>query len=105
MTVWALRFFASFILLLAVLAAVYDGTRSNDQGRLVMTSMGEHWGKIAPVSYRNSRNYVQRTTHPLVWDGAIAPVLALPTWAVLGTLGLVLAYVSRRRRRVNVFAN
>jgi hypothetical protein len=105
MTFWAVRFLASVLLLTAVIAAVYDGTRTMAADRLVTTSAGEHWSKIAPNSLKAAQSFVQRTTHPLVWDSVIRPPLALPTWALLGGLGALLAYGGRRRRRVNVFAN
>jgi hypothetical protein len=105
MTFWAVRFLAGVLLLTAVLAAVYDGTRTLAADRLVTTSAGEHWGKLAPSSLKGAQAFVQRTTHPLVWDTLVRPPLALPTWALLGGLGLLLAYAGRRRRRVNVFAN
>ena len=44
-------------------------------------------------------------THPLVWETAVRPLLLLPAWALFGGLGFLLAYIGRRRRRVNVFAN
>jgi hypothetical protein len=105
MTVWALRFIAGVLLLVAVIAAVADGTRTMEVQRLVVTSTGEQWGKIAPNSFRYVQNYVQRTTHPMVWETAVRPLLLLPAWALFGGVGLLLAYIGRRRRRVNVFAN
>jgi hypothetical protein len=105
MTVWALRFFASVLLLVAVIAAVADGTRTLAAERLVLTSAGEQWSKIAPNSFRYAQTYVQRTTHPLVWETGVRTLLLLPTWALFGGLGFLLAYIGRRRRRVNVFAN
>ena len=56
MTVWALRFFASVLLLIAVIAAVSDGTRTMAAERLVLTSTGEQWAKIAPNSLKNAQN-------------------------------------------------
>ena len=76
MTVWALRFFASVLLLIAVIAAVADGTRTMAAERLVVTSAGEQWGKIAPNSFKFAQTYVQRTTHPLVWETGVRPLLA-----------------------------
>jgi uncharacterized protein (TIGR03382 family) len=48
---------------------------------------------------------VQRHTHPLVWDLGLAKVLRLPTWGVLGLLGVGFAWLGRRRRAVNIYAN
>jgi len=99
------RFLAGLALLIAVIAAVYDGTRSLAADRAVTTPLLEHWAYLAPGSLASAKAAVARTAGPLVWEMGIARVLALPAWAVLGCLGLILAYAGRRRRRVNVFAN
>jgi hypothetical protein len=102
-----LRFLAGILLLVAVIAAIYDGTRALESkgGEMAMTSLGEQWLKVAPVSHKNAQAAVRRYTHPIVWDGLIQRLLLLPTWAVFAGLGLLAAYAGRRRRRVNVFAN
>jgi hypothetical protein len=102
-----LRFLASVLLLVAVIAAIYDGTRALESrgGEFIMTSLGEQWSKVAPISHKNAQAAVRRYTHPFVWDGLIQRLLLLPTWAVFGSLGLITAYAGRRRRRVNVFVN
>jgi hypothetical protein len=102
-----LRFFAGVLLLVALIAAIYDGTRALESkgGEIAMTSLGEQWSKVAPVSHKNAQAAVRRYTHPFVWDGLIQRLLLLPTWAVFASLGLFAAYMGRRRRRVNVFAN
>ena len=102
-----LRFLAGILLLVAVIAGIYDGTRALESkgGEIAMTSLGEQWLKVAPVSHKNAQAAVRRYTHPFVWDGLIQRLLLLPTWAVFAGLGLLAAYTGRRRRRVNVFAN
>jgi hypothetical protein len=101
----ALRFLASVLLLIAVIAIVSDATRSLAAHTLTFTSLGEHWAKIAPATLTAARSAVQRHTHPLVWDLGIRKLLLLPTWVVFGVLGMLVAYTGRQRRRVNVFAN
>jgi hypothetical protein len=101
----ALRLLASMLLLIAVIAIVFDGTRSLAAHTLVLTSLGENWAKIAPATLAAARSAVQRNTHPLVWDLGVRKLLLLPSWVVFGVLGVVVAYVGRQRRRVNVFAN
>jgi hypothetical protein len=101
----ALRFLAGVLLLIAVIAIVFDATRSLAAHALVLTSLGEHWTKIAPTALTAARNAVQRYAHPLIWELAIRRLLLLPSWVVFGALGVLAAYAGRRRRRVNVFAN
>jgi hypothetical protein len=100
-----LRFLAGVLLLVAVIAAVYDGTRSLAAGNLVTTSLLEHWSKLAPALLASAQAGVRRATHPVVWDLGVVRLLRAPAWALFGVLGILLAYAGRRRRRVNVFAN
>jgi hypothetical protein len=100
-----LRFLAGVLFVIAVLAAVYDGTLSVAAHALVTTSLFEHWSKLAPTLFLAAQGAVQRYSHPLVWDVGVRRLLLLPTWLVFGAFGLALAYAGRRRRRVNVFAN
>lgn len=103
----ALRLVSRPLLLLAVIALVYDGTRtmSANSGGIVITSLGEHWSSLAPTSYQNTQTMVRRRLHPAIWDTGLAPILRLPTWLVFGGFGFGLAWAGRRRREVEVFAN
>jgi hypothetical protein len=99
------RFVAGCFLLVAVIAAVDDATRSLAADRPSVTSAGEHWSKLAPATFNSARSAVQRHTHKVVWDHGVRELLRLPSWALLGLVGLAFAYAGRRRRRVNIFAN
>jgi hypothetical protein len=102
-----LRFIAGLALLIAVIALVFDSTRMLPGGGsgIGVTSLGEHWGKLAPSTLKSAQTAVQRYSHPLVWDALIGTVLRLPTWIVFGLVGALFAYAGRRRRRVNIYAN
>ena len=100
-----LRFLAGVLLLVAVIAAVYDGTRSLSLHQLVMTPLLEHWSKLAPATLNAAQSAVRRSTHPAVWDLVIGKLLLLPAWSLFAALGMLAAYAGRRRRRTNVFAN
>jgi hypothetical protein len=100
-----LRLLAACLLLVAVIAAVDDITRSRSEGRPVVTAAFDHWEKLAPATFNNAKAAVRRSTHPVVWDYGVHGMLRLPTWALFGVVGLVLAYAGRRRRRVNIYAN
>jgi hypothetical protein len=101
-----LRLLAGVFFLVAIIAATNDVTRSLAAGHTVAPlSTYEHWSKLAPVTLSLARNAVQRTTHPLVWDPGLATILRPPAWVLFGLVGALLAYIGRRRREVNVFAN
>ena len=101
----ALRFFAAVFLLIAVLAAVYDATRSLAAQAFVTTSLLEHWSRIAPTLLAAAQAGVKRGAHPLLWDAGIGRLLTLPAVALFAVLGVLLAYAGRRRSRVNIYAN
>ena len=100
-----LRFLAACLLLVAVMAAVDDVTRAGTAGHAIVTPAFDHWAKLAPATFSNAKGAVQRSTHPAVWDYGVRGVLQLPTWALFGLIGLLLAYAGRRKRRVNIYAN
>ena len=63
-----LRFLAGVFLLVAVIAAVNDATRSIAAGtRVPFVSTLDHWSRLAPVTLAGARTFVQRRAHPLVW--------------------------------------
>jgi hypothetical protein len=100
------RYLARPLLLIAVIALVYDGTRTiAGGGGLVTTSLLEHWQNLAPVSLANAKAVVAARVHPFAWDGLIMRILVLPAWLVTGALGLVFSYLGRKRSKINVFAN
>ena len=101
-----LRLLAHPLLLLAVVALVYDGTRTLAGGSgLVVTTLAEHWQTLAPVSLEGTKALLTRRLGAALWDPVVMSALRLPAWLALGGLGLVFGYIGRRRRAVNVFAN
>jgi hypothetical protein len=98
------RFLAALFLLIAVVAGVYDATRSMAADRLVMASLLEHWTTIAPTLLNTTQAAVKRA-HPMLWDAGLGKLLQLPAAIVFLVLGVMLAYAGRRRRRINVYAN
>ena len=99
------RFLAALFLLIAVIAAVYDGTRTLAADQLVTTSLLEHWSTLAPSLLNTLQSAVKRATHPLVWDLGLGQLLLLPATLFFAAIGAAFAYAGRRRRGVNVFAN
>lgn len=102
----ALRVLSRPLLLLAVIALVYDVTRSMSMGSgFVVTSLGEHWSALAPTTLQNAQATVRRRLHPALWDDGMTRLLRLPSWFVFGAVGIGLAWVGRRREEVRVFVN
>jgi hypothetical protein len=101
-----LRIVARLLLIAAVVALVYDGTRTMAGGSgLVITSFAEHWAHLAPKTLAVSKAFVETKIHPLAWSGGVERIIRLPAWLVLGTLGLLLIWLGQRRRKVGIFVN
>ena len=100
-----LRAIARLLLLVAVLALVYDGTRTLAGGSgIVITSLLDHWQSFHPTSLATGKAILTQL-HPAAWEQGALRVGKLPAWIVLGGLGLLLAWIGRKRRQVNVFVN
>jgi hypothetical protein len=100
-----LRFLAGILLLVAVIFAVSDATGSLGTSRGAAVTVHRTWSAVSPASLGAAQGAVQRYTHPAVWNWGILKMLQLPAWALFGLLGVILAFVGRRRRRVNIYAN
>ena len=101
-----LRMLARPLILIAVIALVYDGTRTLAGGAgIVITSLGEHWQNLFPAGFESLKQLVNRRFGSVVWDMGLLRLLTLPSWLVIGVLGLLLAWIGRKRQRVNIYIN
>ncbi len=99
------RFLAAVFLLAATIALVVDATPSlYGAAAFKATSLGAHWQELAPSSFEASREAVTGLG-PWIWNGVIAPLLAVPTFVTFGALALLSGYIGRRRRSVRIFVN
>lgn len=98
-----LRFLAGAFLLVAVMAAIADATYSMAGKGLVMTSLLEHWGRMAPQGLAAMQANLRRV--PLLWPFVAKPVLSIPAWMFFAGLSGLCAWAGRRRSSVNIFAN
>jgi hypothetical protein len=101
-----LRFLAGLCLIAATIALVADATRPlSGVGHFAPTSLGQLWAETAPNSLAAARTVVSRSVSPAAWGTLNAVMLKLPTFIVLGAIGLLLGWLGRHRARVNVFTN
>ena len=100
-----LRIVARPLLLVAVVALVYDGTRTLAGGSgFVITSLAEHWQSLHPASLLAFKGALSQL-HPMAWDAGGQRLVRLPAWVVAGGTGLLLAWIGRKRRALNVYVN
>ncbi len=103
---FVLRTLGVWLLLLAMVAAVVDATKSlAGGGAWTVTPMGEQWRQLAPQSHDASRAWIITTAGDWLWDPVILSILAAPTWVVFGSLGVLLYWLGQKRKPVEVFIN
>jgi len=101
-----LRFIGVWFLLIAMVAAVVDATKSlAGGGTWVATPMGEQWRAINTQSLDAVKAWIVGHAGPFVWDPVISTILNAPTWVVFGILGVLLYWLGQKRKPVEVFIN
>ena len=100
-----LRILAGIVLLIAVIVLISDITRVSTGGSVALTSTLSYWKSAAPQSLTAVSGFVQRNLHSALWDGFLVRILLLPAWSLLGALGVILALIGRKKRRVNIYSN
>jgi hypothetical protein len=101
-----LRLIGVWLMLLALVALVYDGTRIlANNGELAFTSLGEHWYMLHSASLNTAQAAIERHVAPFLWDPVTTTVLLLPAWVVIGGLGVLLYLLGYRRKKLDVFTN
>ena len=96
-----LRFLIRLIGLLllagAFAALIVDGTRSVADGRIDLLPFGRMIARVSPEAFMKLHAGIE--THlPSLWDPVMVTVLLLPTWCVLGLVGLVFLALARPPR-------
>ncbi len=98
------RFFSRVIgywlVAIALVAAVVDGSRSIAAAAWSAVPIGQYWYDLSPATLDGAQTAVQRSVGPWLWDPIVMTVIQQPVWAVAAPLGLLLIWLGRKRRRV-----
>jgi hypothetical protein len=101
-----LRILGVWFLLLAMVAAVIDATKSLAAGGAwVFTPLGQQWASLNPDSLAVAKTWVETHAGTFMWNPMITEILNAPTWVVFGILGVVLFWLGRKRTPAEVFIN
>jgi hypothetical protein len=101
-----LRIVGVWLLLVAMVAAVVDATKSlAGGGAWVVTPMGQQWQALSPKTFDDARAAVGSHVSPFLWDPILTTILGAPTWVVFGILGVLLYWLGQKRKQVEVFIN
>lgn len=87
------------LLVLALLALLYEVISGASGGGYRMVAAGELWFKLHPYSLNLSQAVTQRYLLPSLWDPVIISMLQWPAWSILGAPGAILAILFYPRTR------
>ena len=93
-----LRIIGTWLLGLAVILLIIDGTKSLGANGLVMTSLGDTWTSIQASSLEQVRGFLNTRFFGPVLDPLLTSLLSFPGFAVLGVPGILLALLGRSKR-------
>lgn len=94
-----LRILGTWLVGLALVLAVIDGTKSLGASRLVLTSLAETWTGVNPASLLAVQAFFDSRYFADLLDGTMAALLSYPAFAVIAVPGILLALLGRTPRR------
>lgn len=87
------------LLVLALLALIYELVIAFSTGGYRPIAAGELWFRLSPYSLNLSQAITQRYLFPALWDPVIVSILQWPAWSILGAPGAILVYLFRQRTK------
>ncbi|WP_224704922.1 hypothetical protein [Devosia aquimaris] len=94
-----LRILGTWLIGLALVLLVIDGTKSLGANALLLTSLDQLWLQLHPQSLDGIRQFLASRMFADLLQAGLAYVLALPAFAVFGVPGVLLTVLGRKPRR------
>jgi hypothetical protein len=94
-----LRILGTWLIGLALIFLVVDGTKSLAANAIVFTSLGQAWTQLHAPSLEAVSGFFQSRFFADLLAVTLDVLLAYPAFAVLGVPGIVLTLMGRRPRR------
>lgn len=94
----ALRLLGTWLLAIALILLIVDGTKSLAATSVVLTSLDEVWSWLNADSLAAFRMFLQSRLFGPLLEPATEAALALPAWLVLAVPGAIFAWLGRSRR-------
>jgi prepilin signal peptidase PulO-like enzyme (type II secretory pathway) len=94
-----LRFVGTWLIALALVLLVIDGTKSLGANALVLTSLADLWTQLHPDSLVSVQSFFDSRFFEDLLDATLAALLGYPAFAVIGLPGIILALLGRKPRR------
>lgn len=93
------KFVGVIFMVLALITAVLDLTRSIANSAVTITPLGQEWFEFSRDSLSIAQSFTQRYLHPAIWDPFIQYLLLRPSWLVFFVLSIIFLWMGRRRKR------
>ncbi|UYN98965.1 MAG: hypothetical protein KIT02_13650 [Devosia sp.] len=93
------RIIGTWLIGLALIYLVVDGTRALASNSLVLTSLEQAWTNLHAPSLAGVSEFLDSRFFAALLDGVLRTLLTYPVFAVLGVPGIVFALMGRRPRR------
>ena len=93
-----LRLTGTWLVGIALILLIIDGTKSLGANAIVMTSFGETWTSLHAQSLEAVRAFLTSRFFGPLLDIVVTAILNFPGWLVLGLPGIFIAWLGRSRR-------
>jgi hypothetical protein len=97
-----LRLLGTWLVGIALILLIIDGTKSLGANAIVVTSLGETWTSLHSPSLEQLRAFLASRFFGPLLDIVVTAVLTFPSWLVLGVPGIFIAWLGRSKR-IRVF--
>ncbi len=94
-----LRILGTWLLGMAVILLIIDGTKSLGANALVVTSLKDTWMALSATSLDQLKGFLDTRFFGPVLEPLLSAALACPGFVVLGVPGILLVVLGRARRR------
>lgn len=93
------RVIGTWMIALALILIVVDGTKSLAAGVPVMTSLASYWENLDMASWTAAQQLIATYLVPFAAGGVAEAVLSAPAFALSGGLGLLALFFGRKHRK------
>lgn len=93
-----LRLLGTWLLGVALILLIIDGTRSLGANQLIFTSLADNWAWLNADSLAVVREFLAGRFFGMLLEPVSESILGFPGWAVLAVPGALLAWAGRSRK-------
>jgi hypothetical protein len=95
-----LRLIGTWLIGLALILLVVDGTKSLGANAVVLTSLGDLWTQVHAPSLGGLAEFLASRYFASLLDHGLEALLSYPAFAVFGLPGIAIALMGRQPRRL-----